>query len=256
MKISKARAIDRSCLLIGTLGLAGKTYGVPSTEFWTGVTSRQPLLVIVLLVTVGVFGALTPVEAITAQARADLALNVRKHVLTWFGQIIDIARNVHPPLEINDLALHIWRVRRTYRHPFVGVLARVATYRLGTTPTNRPFRPPKGVGVVGLCWQRDEEVEMDVAALTEKLKTEQEFDDYARAHGGDAVMNLRWDEFSRFKHRGAVFAMPIRNGRSKFIGCVSVDASRGYPELSGQRLLGEMGSVCLVITQADRKSVV
>ncbi|MCE7008590.1 hypothetical protein LWC34_38125 [Kibdelosporangium philippinense] len=254
MKLSKARAIDRSFLLVGTLGLAGKAYAVPSASFWDDVTARHPVVVLVLLATVGVFGALAPVEAITARARANRALNVRKHILTRFGQIIDIARDVAPPLPINDLALHIWRIRRTFRHPWGGVLARVATYRLGTTPTNRPFSPPKGVGVVGLCWKRDEEVEVDVAALAESLKTQQEYDEYARTNGGDAVMNLSWPEFSRIKHRGAIFAMPIRNGRSKFIGCVSVDASRGYPQLAGQQLLGEMGTVCITVAEAGFES--
>jgi hypothetical protein len=248
MKLARARAVDRSLLLLGTLGLAGKTYGVPSAEFWANITGRHPALVIVLLAVVGVFGALTPVEALTARARVDRALGVRKSILTSFGRIADIARNIDPPLEIGDLAVHIWRIRRTWRHPVTGVLTRVTTYRLGTAPQNMPFSPPKGVGIVGLCWQRDGPMEMDVASLARELDTEEKYESRVHKDGGDAVMNLSWDQFEGFRHRGAVFAMPIRNGRGKFIGCVSVDASHGYAKLSGHRLQRAMTSLCETVS--------
>jgi hypothetical protein len=240
--------------MVGTVGLAGKSYHVPSARFWDSAAQQQPYLVIMLLALVGIFGALTPVEALTAQARADNALNVRKHILAGFGQIVDIARKVDPPLDINDLALHIWRIRRTPRHPVSGVLVRAATYRLGVTPPNRPFAPPKGVGVVGLCWKHDEEREMDVAALARSLDTEEKYVAYAAEHGGDAVMNLTWAQFARFAHRGVVFAHPIHNGQNRFIGCVSVDASRGHAELAGSRMQREMGVLSLVVAQAGFES--
>jgi hypothetical protein len=250
MRLSRARAIDRSVLLVGTLGLAGKAYGVPSPRFWADVTTQAPFVVPALLALVGVVGAFTPVEAWTARARADHALSVRKHILTCFGQMLDIARSVDPPLEVNDFAVHIWRIRRTWRHPAHGILTRVATYRLGTTPQNRRFSPPKGVGVVGLSWKHDREVEVDVETLAARLDTQQHYAEYVRQHGSDAVMNLSWAEFGEVKHRGAVFAMPIHNGRQKYIGCVSVDASRGFPQLSGQRLLAAMGTVALIVAEA------
>jgi hypothetical protein len=254
MKLRTAKAIDRSVLMTGTVGLAGQSSRLPSAYFWDTVVGRQPYVTIVMLVLVGVFGALSPVEALSARARADNELNVRKHILAGFGQIVDIAKQVDPPLDINDLALHIWRIRRTLRHPDGGVLARVATYRLGVTPPNRPFTPPKGVGVVGLCWKRDEETEMDVTALSQLHDSASKYRSYVERHGGDAVMNLTWVEFNRLKHRGAVFAHPIRNGHNRFVGCVSVDASRGYVELSGTRLQREMGMLCLVVAQTGFES--
>jgi hypothetical protein len=240
--------------MVGTVGLAGKSYHVPSARFWDSAAQQHPYLVILLLALVGVFGALTPVEALTARGRANNALNVRKHILARFGQIVDIARKVDPPLDIDDLALHIWRIRRTVRHPLRGVLKRAATYRLGVTPPNRPFAPPKGVGVVGLCWKYDEEREMDVAGLAGELTTEEKYVAYVAEHGGDAVMNLTWAQFGRFAHRGAVFAHPIHNGQNTFIGCVSVDAGRGYAELAGPRMQREMGMISLVVAQAGFES--
>lgn len=62
-------------------------------------------------------------------------------------------------------------------------------------------------------------------------------------------MNLSWRQFEEVRHRGAVFASPVRNGRNKFIGCVSVDASRGFTSLDTDELWSELNSVCLRIGQ-------
>jgi hypothetical protein len=142
----------------------------------------------------------------------------RSRILTTFGQLLDIGKSIQPPLEVSDLGLHIWRKKRTLSHPTHGVLTRVATYRLGSTPVTRPLRPTRGVGVVGLCRLLDREVGEDVAGIAARLTDEQKFTAYRDQHGTAAVMGFSWVEFKRFSHRGAVFASPIRNGHSGFIG--------------------------------------
>lgn len=68
-------------------------------------------------------------------------------------------------------------------------------------------------------------------------------------------MNLSWNDFDRFRHRGAVFASPIRNGRNRFIGCISVDVSHGYHELDGEELWAQMSLLALVIGQSGFETI-
>jgi hypothetical protein len=255
MRLRTARALDKSVVLVATLCLAANSYHIPSAVFWQNLFSGRRYLLLFLLAVVGIFGALTPFEMLTARARADTALTVRRQVHHSFGQLLTFGGSVSPPLQLSDLGLHVWRRRRTVRHPLQGVLARVATYRLGTTPLTRSFTPPKGVGVVGLCWKHNQEVGFDVARLASQLATKEEFDRYVEAHDGDEVMNFDRTQFNRVKHRGAVFATPVRNGRNRFVGCVSVDASRGYEELNHHELWSEMNLVAIVVSQMGFENV-
>jgi hypothetical protein len=158
-------------------------------------------------------------------------------------------------LETGDLALHIWQRRRTIRHPITGTLHRVASYRMSTYPNNRSFTPSRGVGVVGMCWAKNREIAFDVAPLTTELTTEALFADHVRQHGQESVMNLRWGEFRDFRHRTAIFASPIRNGRNHFLGCVSVDASRGFTTLDRRELKEEVANLALAVGREEFECV-
>ena len=115
---------------------------------------------------------------------------------------------------------------------------------------NRPFSPPKGVGVVGLCWKHNHEIAVDVERLAKQLPDRPAFEAYRSNNGPDSVMNFTWDDFSRVKHRGAVFAFPIRNGRGAFVGCLSVDAGHGFEALDQPELRDQMSLLTIVIGQA------
>ena len=91
---------------------------------------------------------------------------------------------------------------------------------------------------------------MDVQHLDSTLSTEDLYNQYQQANGGDSVMNLTWTDFNRVKHRGAVFAYPIRNAKNRFIGCLSVDATRGFSALDRDELKNQMSLLSLVIGQA------
>lgn len=251
MRRTTAKVIDKSLLLITTLLLAAKTYDVPSKQLWDAVLHNRSYLVLVLLGMAGAFGALTPFESWQTRSLADRNVTMRKRVLSTFGKLLDIGGQVHPPLPTGDLALHIWRKRRTLRHPVQGVLKRVATYRMASYPTTRSFSPRRGVGVVGLCWLHDREVGFDVTPLAARLVDEATFDRFAAEHGAEAVMNMSWKTFEVVKHRGAVFATPIRNGRNKFVGCISVDADHGYDVLHRRELLEEMSNLGMAIGRED-----
>ena len=250
MRLATARAVDRTAVLLFTVTLSANTYHVPSALFWERALGSHAYAVPILLAITGLFVVFTPVESLTARSRMTRNVTTRQQVLTAFGRLLELGRTVTPPLGISDLGLHVWARRRTLRHPVSGVLARIATYRVGTNPMNRPFAPPKGVGVVGLCWKYDHEVGIDVEQLANSLDDQDKFNAYRDKHGPDAVMNLTWDQFTRIRHRGAVFAFPIRDGRNRFVGCLSVDTSHGFATLDQPELKAQMGLLTIVIGQA------
>lgn len=247
MKRVVARAIDRSIVLLATLCLTGNAYHVPSAQFWSSILQDRPYLPLVQLGIVAVFGVLTPFENWRARSLSDRNVGMRRRMLSTFGRILEIGNKVTPPLDTGDLAMHVWQKRKSLRHPLSGTLKRLSTYRMATAPANRSFSPKKGVGAVGLCWEKDREYTFDAAEISEKLTTKAAFTVHAERFGSESVMNLTWQEFERVKHRTALFVVPIRNGRNKFVGCLSVDASRGYQTLKRRELIEEMSNLGLAI---------
>ncbi|WP_394614497.1 hypothetical protein JNUCC0626_32080 [Lentzea sp. JNUCC 0626] len=251
MKLGTARLLDKSGLLIATLGLAGKAYDVPSKQFWDALLQGRGYLPLVLLGLAGVFGALTPFEGYQKRSTLDRTVTMRRRILAGFGRMLEISSKIEPRLDTGDLAMHIWRKKRTFRHPIGGVLTRMSTYRMSTHPVNRKFSPKRGIGVVGLCWEFNKEMYFNVDPLIKSLTTEQAFNDYVQEHGAESVMNLSWKNFNDFRHRTALLATPIRNGRNKFIGCISVDASRGFEVLHCRDLIEEMTELGLAVGQEN-----
>lgn len=249
MRLSVAKGVDRTVILLATVALVSNQYDFPSKSFWESLEDAQPVVLITLIVVAGMFGALSPFETYSRHSTLGRRVALRRQILTAFGQLLELGAAADPPVPISDPALHIWRKRRTLQHPLRGELVRVATYRLGSTPVTRTIRPTRGVGVVGLCWQLNQEVGENVERLAAQVPDEQSFEDYRQRHGAAAVMGFSWQEFTRYRHRGAVFASPIRNARSNFIGCVSFDAAHGYDALDCQRLWHELNALCTVIGQ-------
>jgi hypothetical protein len=235
-----AKLLDRSTLLVATLGLAAKAYDVPSRQVWDSLVQGRGYISLALLAVAGVFGALAPFESYHNRSMLDRNVAIRRRILAGFGLMLEISGRIQPPLDTGDLAMHVWQKKRTVRHPIGGVLIRVSTYRMSTFPANRPFSPKKGVGVTGLCWRYNKEYFFDASSLVETLQTDAAFNEHVREHGAEAVMNLRWSEFREFSHRRALLATPIRNGRNRFIGCISVDASGGFSALHCRELIEEM----------------
>ncbi|MGW4129697.1 hypothetical protein [Amycolatopsis japonica] len=251
MSRKAAKFTDKAILLSATLFLAGKAYNVPAKAFWDDLLNDRSYLLLVALVTAGVFGAFAPFESWQRRAFVDRNVMMRRRVLSTFGRLLEISAKIDPPLDTGDLALHVWRKTRTLRHPIHGVLKRLSSYRMSSFPATRSFAPVRGIGAVGLCWQHDREVTFDVAPLAARLTDEAKFDDHVAHFGKESVMNLKWEEFQALKHRTALFVTPIRSGRNKFVGCVSVDAGRGYEVLDRRELLEEMTNLGMAIGRED-----
>lgn len=251
MRALTAKFMDRSILLGATLGLIARQYDLPSKQFWSDAALKHPYVVVALVCTVGVFGALTPFQSCSDRRQVERRVVVRQQVLAHFGKMLTVARSAQLPIETGDLGLHIWQIQRSFRHPLRGYLRCTVTYRLGNTPAIKSFAPTKGVGVVGLCWKRNEEVSLDVQKLASQLTDQLAFENYRAAEGPDAVMGLTWPEFQRVSHRGAVFASPIRSRSGEFIGCVSVDAPCGHDAMDVNDFWHEVNSLCSRIGQDD-----
>jgi hypothetical protein len=250
-----AKLADRLLLLSCTVILAARQYSWPSSAFWTKLLASRGYIVVLLIATIGIVGALTPFESWATRRQLAHGASLRRQILVRFGRLLMQTHAVRPKIDLEDLGLHIWRIKRSLQHPVQGRLARVATYRLASAPTSRAFTPARGVGVVGLCWAQDAQVGVDVADLRTRLVDESTYDAYRTHNGDDSVMGLSWTEFQRLKHRGAVFASPIRNGRGRFVGCVSLDASHGYATLATADLWREINAVCDIVAQDGFRNV-
>ena len=86
MKRSTARAIDKLTLLGATLCLAGHTYDLPSAPFWESISRHMPYAPVLLLVAVGIFGALTPFESWTARSLINRNLEMKRQILSQFWE--------------------------------------------------------------------------------------------------------------------------------------------------------------------------
>lgn len=228
MQARTGRIIDRTVAALLGLPVALNEKEVPPSlaEYF----ADRPWQIIALLVAAGLFAAFMPVESLASRGLVEPRLVVQRPLLTRLGELVALAQATVPQVGIADPGLHVWRRRRSVLNPVQGRLKRVGFFRLGDHPVNVPFEPSVGVGVVGMCMKENKPQGYDVAALAARLDSEQRFAT-EKARDPDAVMNLDWETFEKGKHRGAVFAAPIRNSRGKFVGCVSVDVSRGYPEL-------------------------
>src|SRR5215475_6835375 len=137
MKLRTARVLDKGLLLIATLLLLSWEYSIPSHSFWHHGTAGNKYIPLILLLTAALFGALTPFEAFSRRYRTERGVTLRRVILETLGQLLEIAKSVQPPLDISDLALHVWQKKRTLRRPIVGELRRLTTYRLGSSPATR-----------------------------------------------------------------------------------------------------------------------
>lgn len=110
-----------------------------------------------------------------------------------------------------------------------------------------PGSSPRAGPGYRLSWKSNQEVARDVTDLVARLPTADEFERYRAANGADAVMGFTWSEFCRVRHRGAVFASPVRNGLGEFVECVSLDASAGFPALDTTDVWHEINALCLAL---------
>lgn len=248
MRPRLSELIDKTIALAATVFLAANANNWPSESYWKSGWVSASWVIPTALVIAGVFGALQPISALRSRSTVQKRIQLQRQLLTRLGEIIHLGMTqVNPPLDISDLALHVWRKRRSLWHPRVGELERIASYRLGAATTLRDFRPTKGVSIIGLCWKYNAASSMDATLLRDINHFRQE-----SQKGPDYVMGFKsYDDFQKVSHRTALFASPIQDGKLKFIGCVSADAGSGYAELYNANLPRKLNEIAESLNATD-----
>ncbi|MGY2082865.1 hypothetical protein [Blastococcus sp. SYSU DS0539] len=232
MSARTGRLIDQILAIAATVTLA--LYGAKKPAALQAYFDRNTWQLITIIVLAGIIAVVKPFETFAKRGRIARNVQLQRDLLSKLGQLVEKAGRVDSTISMSDPGMHIWKPRRSLRSPISGRLDRVGFYRLGTTPVTLSFTPRKGVGVVGMCWEANAPQQVDVEALASRIATRAEFEAQVATQGKASVMNFTWDEFDRVRHRGAVFAAPIRGRRDKFLGCVSIDVSRGFNGLVAQ----------------------
>lgn len=235
MRSKVAAAWDKGIATAALAVLAAKSQSFPDQRLWADVTDRVPVLIPVLLVVAAVF-TLGPFAARAQRSLVGRRTQLEREVLVQFGKMIREADRVTKGSHFEDFGLHAWQMKRPWGPLGERRLHRVATYRLGGNIVLRKFEPRRGQGVVGMCWENNTEAAFDAEKLAAVANTEAAFDALRAAEGNAAVMGLAWDEFQRVRHRGAVFASPIRDNNHNFRGCLSFDAKSEYLALASSEV--------------------
>lgn len=237
MTVRAAQWVDRAVSVFSVVALAASNQNWPAS-LWEVANGVAPWTTVLLAVLASIF-SLSPLTACSDRRRSPLREIERRKLLTSYGSMLEKAATVG--LAISDPALHVWKVERLK-------LKRVVTYRLSEGNQLRRFSPKKGVGVVGLAWRDAEEKHFDVEALARRFDTREKFEIFAARHG-DEVMNLDWAAFTRFKHRGAVFASPVMR-RERVVGVVTFDSSARYSELLAAGIPEELNKLAATLSDS------
>jgi hypothetical protein len=145
--------------------------------------------------------------------------------------------------DAGDLGLHIWKVawQRRPNWPFFGrELERLRTMKLGSLPASRQISFYKGKGVVGECWQLNDEIIKDIESKYSHIHSE---DDWIKLKPADRG-GFSYREFRQVRDRGAILASPVRNHRNRFIGCVSLDVKTGAAFVRDDQVRGKIRQLC------------
>lgn len=190
---------DRLVLTAASVALGLHGLDTPE-EFW----ADHGYVAGIALGATALFGLAKPLDRLADRDRSLERERAWKRGIEALDQI-----HMATGLDIRELAIHVWVVRRTLAHPWSGQLTRPFSVRLGHTGANRAMTFVKGKGVVGRCWETNNPVEVDYQATPNP-------------------MGLTPEEYEQTKHLRAILAVPIRAGKQgRFVGCVSVDCTAG-----------------------------
>ena len=126
------------------------------------------------------------------------------------------------PLNIDDFGLHVYRIKRTFRHPISGILHKVGRQNLSSRLATESIEYTKGKGVVGQCWKEKESFTVDCLEEYSHITTKDEWNSLKKKER----RGLTWAEYERSKHCGVIHAIPILRGK-RLQGCVSADLRFG-----------------------------
>jgi hypothetical protein len=199
---------------------AGLGLGLHEIEAWT-----LPRWLTVTLVVAGVVVAfVTATEAAVDQWRHGRVVKLREQARAILSPLLLELEEV-TGISTRQLGVSAYRIRRRI-WPF-GQLRLERLLRLQLlirVSSGIAWRP--GVGVIGQCVQRGEDIVENIAALDEQLSDVPPHE--WESLGDDLTYGFTYDEFLRVRGKyGVVLATPMIRETplgSRVIGCVSVDA--------------------------------
>jgi hypothetical protein len=141
-------------------------------------------------------------------------------------------------LDWRRLGVHAFLVRRTWRHPFRGVLRRVGRERLSSSPPASGIEWTRGKGALGRCWaeMRDVGVNLEVEWGSLRGSSRKDWEEAS----DEVKYGMSFEEFQRVRDYGAIVVTPILDSREGFRGCVSVDAPGDVYEVLWSRDVREI----------------
>lgn len=208
---------DRVIVAIASLAITLQGLNVPE-KFW----DDHGYALVISIIVVFFFGVVTPFETLQGRSLEKEREQAWKNGLS----ALDDA-NRDSGIDLRELAVHVWLIKRTIKHPISGRLGRPISIRIGHQGANRSVPFGQGKGVVGRCWQRNDEVELDVRSTYAGIGSQADWDHQTQLLGDDFTWGLTYDEYTRTEHLAAIIAIPLDSVSGRFIGCVSADCTTG-----------------------------
>ncbi|SDN51375.1 hypothetical protein SAMN05660199_00170 [Klenkia soli] len=126
-----------------------------------------------------------------------------------------------------DIGVSVWRVRSPRLRWLTGghgSLQRVGRRRFNPRPTPSDITWTRGKGVIGLCWEGQDELHKDLRPACKKYPNGACTETRWQSVSPDLRMGMSLEEFRMMIGKyGEVLAMPIKSAKGTFLGCVAVD---------------------------------
>ncbi len=228
----------------GVAAIAGLGLGLHETGAWT-----PPQWLIVTLIVAGVLVAfVTAAEAAIDQRRHGRANELREQARAVLSPLL-LEIEEATGINARQLGVSAYRVRRRLWPFSQARLERLLRLQLLIRVSSGiAWRP--GVGVIGQCVQRGEDIVENLAALDEQLS------DVPRHEwaslGDDLTYGFTYEEFLRVRGKyGVVLASPMIKETplgSRVIGCVAVDAPAGaFASLASEEIRGLVAAAAVTL---------
>lgn len=230
------------------LGLANADW--PSEEFWR--VNGRFVAFLLLLVFLGSLAGVSEALGSNRRARADaLELAIQNPLKALFVGLLDVVGNEQSRVLGVHAFLLRWRVAWDLP-PIRRELVEVGDVQLRSMP--KPgVRWTKGKGLVGICWDLNQDVNADL--VTDWVPYRHLPEQAWNALPEEVRYGLEFKEFQRTARFEAIVATPIQDKAGRFRGCVSVDSTAGlFDALWAGRPRGLMQGAARMISHLARLS--
>lgn len=126
-----------------------------------------------------------------------------------------------------DVGVSLWKVKKSRLGWLTGrtdVMVRMGHRRFNPRPTRSDIVWTRGKGVIGICWETQDEVDRDLRPACRRFPNGACTEKRWKSVGADLRMGMSLDEFRTMIGKyGEVLAVPIKSANGTFLGCVAVD---------------------------------